>query len=311
MSYPEKYTFEFRTPEDLVLAEVEQRVEELLSKQELLEQIANADETLVKTFQENFAYEYPYEQEKNKKSKYSVSELKHASMVEKYDRMEGLVEIPDFLQEERESYVPVFAQKLTLDEDTDNTQKDNASHKKELYVSGVNRGALRGTAVHRVMECLNFKKILEVDISNDDAIEVFLEQEIACMLEKEQLTKEMCDLVSIKKLIDYVKNPVAIRMARADASGDLFREKPFVMDYKGMLLQGIIDVFWIEDEKIVVLDYKTDRVQMAEELITRYKTQLDLYADALCRIFSTKESKIESAEKLIYSFSLDEMIEIK
>ncbi|MBQ6845415.1 MAG: helicase-exonuclease AddAB subunit AddA [Agathobacter sp.] len=311
MSYPEKYTFEFRTPEDLVLAEVEQRVEELLSKQELLEQIANADETLVKTFQENFAYEYPYEQEKNKKSKYSVSELKHASMVEKYDRMEGLVEIPDFLQEERESYVPVFAQKLTLDEDTDNTQKDNASHKKELYVSGVNRGALRGTAVHRVMECLNFKKILEVDISNDDAIEVFLEQEIACMLEKEQLTKEMCDLVSIKKLIDYVKNPVAIRMARADASGDLFREKPFVMDYKGMLLQGIIDVFWLEDEKIVVLDYKTDRIQVAEELITRYKTQLDLYADALCRIFSTKESKIESAEKLIYSFSLDEVIEIK
>ena len=84
----------------------------------MLEQIANADDSLVKAFQESFAYEYPYEQEKNKKSKYSVSELKHASMVEKYDRMEGEVEVPDFLLEEREPYVPAFAQKL-LNENED------------------------------------------------------------------------------------------------------------------------------------------------------------------------------------------------
>ncbi len=302
MSYPESYDFQFFTPKDFVFAEVEQRVEKLLSKQEVLEQIANADMALVKDFQENFAYEYPYEQEKNKKSKYSVSELKHASMVEKYDRMEGKVEVPDFLKEERESYIPLFARK----------QEEITSEKVDVDTrrSGVNRGALRGTAVHRVMECLDFKKILEVDISNDNAINIFLETEIARMLEKEQLTQEMLELVSMNKLMDYVKNPVAIRMAKADASGDLFREKPFVMDYKGVLVQGIIDVFWLEEGKIVLMDYKTDRVQSGKELIDRYETQLNLYADALCRIFSTKESKIESAEKFIYSFRLDEVIKI-
>ncbi len=295
MSYPEKYAFDFFTARDLVLAEVEQRAEKQLLKQELFQQIANADDTLVKSFEESFAYEYPYAQEKNKKSKYSVSELKHASMVEKYDRMEGEVEVPDFLQEERESYVPAFAQK----ED-------------EVYFNdGVNRGALRGTAVHRVMECLDFKKILEVDTSSDDAINAFLETEIARMLEKEQITQEMVELVSLKKLRDYVKNPVSIRMAKADAKGDLFREKPFVMDHEGVLVQGIIDVFWLEEDKIVVLDYKTDRVQTEKELIDRYQTQLDLYADALCRIFSSKEHKIKTAEKLIYSFRLDEVVEVE
>ena len=305
MSYPEKYAFDFKNPKDFVLLEVERTVEEYVLKQELMEQITNADETLVNLFQESFSYKYPYEQEKNKKSKYSVSELKHASMVEKYDRMEGEVEVPEFLQEEREAYVPAFANELLMD-DVAYSQKSN-----EIYGNGVSRGALRGTAVHRVMECLDFKKILEVDVTSDEAITAFLEMEISRMLEKEQLSQEMLDLVSLKKLADYVKNPVAIRMAKADANGDLFREKPFVMEHEDILVQGIIDVFWLEEDKIVVLDYKTDRVNTSEELKTRYETQLELYADALCRIFSTKENKINTAEKLIYSFCLDEVIAIE
>ena len=327
MSYPEKYAFDFFTARDLVLAEVEQRVEKIISKQELLTQIAEADENLVKAFQESFAYQYPYLQEMHKKSKYSVSELKHASMVEKYDRMEGEVEVPDFLQEEREPYVPAFALKwleadveqASLHGEADVEQGSlhgEIASKQDKYVMDVhgnvvNRGALRGTAVHRVMECLDFKKILEVDIANDDAIKAFLEIEIARMLEKEQVTQEMIDLVSMKKLIDFVKNPVSLRMASADEKGDLFREKPFVMEHEGVLVQGIIDVFWLEEDKIVVLDYKTDRVQTADELKARYETQLNLYADALCRIFSSKEQKIEKAEKLIYSFRLDIVIEIE
>ena len=51
-----------------------------------------------------------------------------------------------------------------------------------------------------------------------------------------------------------------------------------------VLVQGIIDVFWEEEDGIVLLDYKTDRVDNAEELIRRYKKQLELYADALNRL---------------------------
>ena len=89
-------------------------------------------------------------------------------------------------------------------------------------------------------------------------------------------------------------------MAEADKRGDLFREKPFVMDYEGALLQGIIDVFWLEGDKIILLDYKTDSVSTEKELVDRYSRQLELYADALCRIFSTEANKIEHTENLIY-----------
>ena len=91
-----------------------------------------------------------YQSEAGKKSKYSVSELKHASLVLQYDRSEGEAVVPDFLQEDREVYVPDFAR----EEDREYPAAEN-----------VNQGAMRGTAVHRVMECLDFAAIADIDLS--------------------------------------------------------------------------------------------------------------------------------------------------
>ena len=124
------------------------------------------------------------------------------------------------------------------------------------------------------------------------------------------LSEEQRELIRPYKLLAFFQSPIALRMAQAQRRGDLFREKPFVMDYEGVLLQGFIDVFWIADDRIVLLDYKTDRVERAEELVQRYQKQLELYARALCRIFSTEARKIESTENVIYSFRLDEVIRL-
>ena len=301
LSYPEQYSFCFFDAYDLVLAGVKQVAEQELNQKDLMKQISLAEESLVNEFKERFAYEYPYAQEMNRKSKYSVSEIKHESMVEKYDRMEGAVEVPDFLLEEHEAYVPEFARKLHASTESD----DDANEQTESF--GVNRGALRGTAVHRVMECMDFSAFLDVDRDSKSAIIEFIQKELNRMV-PELLTEEQLALVDVERLYGFFASDVALRMAKADERGDLFREKPFVMDYKGVLVQGIIDVFWIEDEKIVLLDYKTDRVKKAEELVTRYQTQLDLYADALRRIFSTQTRSIKQTENLIYSFSLREVV---
>ncbi|MBQ6811656.1 MAG: helicase-exonuclease AddAB subunit AddA [Agathobacter sp.] len=305
LSYPDKYAITFVQESDLVLSEAKKRAQIEVEKEALLVKIANAKEGLVQQFKEAFAYEYPYKQDENKKSKYSVSELKHASMVEKYDHMEGGVEVPDFLLEERESYVPEFALDMEM---TKSSAKESVEETTRKAPAGVSRGALRGTAVHRVMECLDFKQILEIDTISIDEKRSFVKAEVARMLEMNLITEEMKELVRIDGLIKFVESPVALRMAKADANGDLFREKPFVMDYQGVLVQGIIDVFWLEGERIVLLDYKTDNVQKAEELVLRYKTQLELYADALSRVFSTKDRIIKETENLIYSFKLDQVI---
>ena len=73
-----------------------------------------------------------------------------------------------------------------------------------------------------------------------------------------------------------------------------------------VLIQGIIDVFWEEADGIVLLDYKTDHVDNAQELVHRYKKQLELYADALSRFSGEKPVK----EILIYSFALAETIRL-
>ena len=295
MSYPEKYAFTFVNAEELVVATAKELAAKKIAKDALVEQIRHADESLVEQYKSHFAYEYPYKQDETRKSKYSVSELKHDSMVENYDRTEGEVEVPDFLLEERESYVPEFAQ--------------TKSESGPFTATGEHKGALYGTAVHRVMECMDFAAFLGVDQTSKQAVLDYINQQLDAMVPN-LLPEEQRELIRPYKLLAFFQSPIALRMAKAERRGDLFREKPFVIDYEGVLLQGIIDVFWIEDGRIILLDYKTDRVEKAEELVQRYQRQLELYAQALCRIFSTAERKIESTESFIYSFRLDETIHL-
>ena len=98
-------------------------------------------------------------------------------------------------------------------------------------------------------------------------------------------------------------------MDTADQAGLLFREQPFVMgcpaDRVGeglpkeetVMIQGIIDAFFEEEDGLVLYDYKTDRVDTPEELRERYSVQLDFYERALAQI-TGKPVK----ERYLYSF---------
>lgn len=302
LSYPDKYTvstvdateFAARTAMDMAANDI--------SKAQLVKLIRKADEEKVKKLAEGFDFEYAYAFDITKKSKYSVSELKHDSMVERYDSTEREAERPKFLLEEKETYVPDFAR----DEDEAGSASNEGKELKNA--AGVNQGALRGTAVHRVMECLDFKRLCDIDTKDHVAVSAFVKKSMDEMLKKGLITDDMYRLTRPKLIEQFISSDVAARMAQADKRGDLYKEKPFVMDYEGVLVQGIIDVFWLENDKIVLLDYKTDRVNAAKELIDRYSTQLKLYADALGRIFSTDGKSIQADERLIYSFRLQQTI---
>lgn len=303
LSYPDKYTvstvdateFAARTAMDMAANDI--------SKAQLIGHISAADETKAKELAEEFDFEYAYASDITKKSKYSVSELKHDSMVEKYDSTEREAERPKFLLEEKETYVPDFAR----DDEAGGASNES---KEPKNAAGVNQGALRGIAVHRVMECLDFKSLCDIDTKDHVAVSAFVKKSMDEMLKKGLITDDMYRLTRPKLIEQFISSDVAARMAQADKRGDLYKEKPFVMDYEGVLVQGIIDVFWLENDKIVLLDYKTDRVNAAKELIDRYSTQLKLYADALGRIFSTDGKSIQADERLIYSFRLQQTIVI-
>ena len=88
---------------------------------------------------------------------------------------------------------------------------------------------------------------------------------------------------------------------------DLINDGSLNYDDESIMLRGIIDAYFEEDEKIVIVDYKTDFVndENREEVINRYKKQLDLYAEVVKNL-TGKEVK----EKYIYLFGIDEGVSI-
>lgn len=299
LSYPDKYTIEPFDIKQMVWGMAEKQVEKQMDYGALKERVEQAEEEVVRQYDELFSYRYPYEEEVRKKSKYSVSELKHDSMLQVFDRSQGEAQVPDFLQNDREHCIPSFA----LSGQEQGTEAD-------VSQGNANPGALRGTAVHRVMECLDFRKLASLDRDNPGAVKEFVRGELSRMLSEGALDASSFSLVYPSMIEAFVRDPVAGRMADAASRGQLYREKPFIMEHDGVLVQGIIDVFWMEGDSIILLDYKTDRVNESEELVLRYQTQLKLYANALTRIFSTEEQKKTAEEKLIYSFRLKEVVKL-
>lgn len=321
LSYGDKYPVRIVEAAELVLQEVENQLEQNENLTERIVEIEAADTQLVGQLKQRFSQRYPYQTDILRKNKYSVSELKHRAMREKFEA-EQEETVPAFLEEPVTPTIPLFIQRQeSVEQETQN------------------RGALRGTAVHRVMECYDFTS------------EKNVQEQMDAMEKEEKITADMRTLVKERIVADFVSSETGKRMALAQRMGALYREKPFVMGFTEeelenygfgarsntdtcenihektdsdqekeeqekicheedlTLIQGIIDVFWIEDDGITVLDYKTDRVDTAQELIDRYATQLKLYADALERVFATRKLKVK--EILIYSFRLEKLISIE
>lgn len=343
LSYGDKYPVRIVEAAELVLDEVENQLEKNENLTERIGEIEAADTQLVGQLKQRFSQRYPYQTDILRKNKYSVSELKHRAMRERFEA-EQEETVPAFLEEPVTPTIPLFIQRQgSVEQEAQNKAQDagqEAESKAEQKIESntANRGALRGTAVHRVMECYDFTS------------EKSVQEQMEAMEKEEKITADMRALVKEQIVADFVSSETGKRMALAQRMGALYREKPFVMGFTEeelenygfgagaqmienevqtenaqqeivlenvsrenhmheedlTLIQGIIDVFWIEDDGITVLDYKTDRVDTAQELIDRYATQLKLYADALERVFAARKLKVK--EILIYSFSLEQLI---
>lgn len=92
-------------------------------------------------------------------------------------------------------------------------------------------------------------------------------------------------------------------MQKAELDGNLYREQKFILyfDESEVMVVGVIDSYFRENDELVIVDYKTDRVMEKEAskvLTDRYKEQLDYYSEALSSItgLKVKESYLYSVE---------------
>lgn len=249
--------------------------------------------------QERFAYQYPHPGLQKLYTKTTVSELKIAAMAEKDEAA-----FHTFEEKEVVPYIPGF-------------------RREQEKVSG----AVRGNAFHRTMELLDFMYVFvesglfekcpgdyETYRKRLDAerlknrLEEFLQRETISL----RLTEEYAKAVSLPKILNFLEQELAYRMWRAQEQGLLYREQPFVLgidakrldpdlpEGEKVLIQGIIDVFFIEDGEIVLLDYKTDVIDSLEALWNRYNVQIQYYEEAL-----TKLMQMPVKERILYSFYLE------
>ncbi|MCI6629406.1 MAG: helicase-exonuclease AddAB subunit AddA [Lachnospiraceae bacterium] len=276
---------------DIVREELQSDISGNLRRERLLAGNYPVDERMEDEMCGRLSYEYPHKNLEQLYTKTTVSELKLERMVELSEPVNQM-----FDTQIRKAYVPRFAGQI-----------------QELS------GSSRGNAYHRVMELLR----LDIPAGTDGGAqaEILAKEEITSQIRgfaaEGKMPEEYVSCVSEDKLLRFLNTPEACRMREADEQGLLYREQPFVLglpakevkeefpEGETVLIQGIIDVFWEEEDGITVLDYKTDRVRESQELIRRYQAQLDWYGEALFRLTGKPVT-----EKLIYSFCLNEIIRL-
>ncbi len=198
-------------------------------------------------------FSYPYEHARSLKSKYSVTELNRKAELLESSFVEELA-VPKFRQGEK---------KLTAAE--------------------------RGTVYHGIMERIDFAAAAREGID-------YLKTAVAEMIEQEIFTAEEIAAVRLSRITDFFESELGKRCAKAFAAGSLQRERPFnlqmEMDGENVIVQGIIDCSFEEEDGLVLFDYKTNWIdrekpfeQEADRLRQMYRQQIAIYCCALAKTY--------------------------
>ena len=139
------------------------------------------------------------------------------------------------------------------------------------------------------MQEVEYEKLFPEDGAVGEAIEVTTDEAVLSNAASVEGNEE-----SLKRYIDRIESN---RESFVESNADSHVEK--------VILQGIIDAFIMEEDGIILVDYKTDRVKDGEELRNRYQKQIDLYSEALEQILGKKVRR-----RVLYSFSLGEEVDL-
>ena len=248
---------------------IENEVEDI-SKKIIEESNKNNDEQEKEKIKEILNWQYKHQSIEGIPTKTSVSKLK-----EEREQEVQITQEPKFINEEAKT-------KLT--------------------------GAQKGTLIH-----LCLQKMKETEEYNLEKITELIEE----LKDKEIITEIEAQNIDKEKLLEYTNSQLWTELKQAK---EIHKEHPFYINIKAsriynqinkeddedILVQGVIDLFFIDkDDKLILVDYKTDYVQHENELVEKYKGQLDLYKEALEQSLDKKVDKM-----CIYSVYLNKLIEI-
>ncbi|MBP3886134.1 MAG: helicase-exonuclease AddAB subunit AddA [Cellulosilyticum sp.] len=239
------------------------------------------------------SYQYAHNEAVLLPTKVSVSEIKRKSQTQSDDYADvQLFEYHDATDE-------IFEQALEVPVPSFIKSKE------------VLEGARRGTLIHSIFEHLDYLKVQD---------EAAIRLEIERLILEKKLEPEVLSVINPKTLVAMSQSDVVEKMRRAE---HFEKEKAFIYlapaslvdpsypEDEEILIQGVIDAYFIDEEGITVVDYKTDYVDLKnieaskEKIRIRYQKQLAFYAMALEGI-----TKISVAHQYIYLYNINEWMHL-
>lgn len=216
-------------------------------------------------------------------SRISVSELKKKEQEEKnvYENVDNMSDI-----------------ELANDDDIKIESKSNFKIPNILSDDEDRYTAVRkGILVHFILEHL------DMSISSKDELKKYIDSLVLSNTINENDKK----YINITRIYNFLNSNIGVELKKAKK---VFREYEFILKDESIsrsIIQGVIDLFYIrEDGKVVLVDFKTDRIFDEEVFTKRYKRQLDIYKEAIQKLLLYKVDRT-----YIYSFSMNKEIEIK
>ncbi|HSQ33271.1 MAG TPA: 3'-5' exonuclease, partial [Peptostreptococcaceae bacterium] len=270
-------------PDELIKSEKTKEEE----KKDIIEILKNMDFSNDKSeygdvIRARLTYEYPYKEAIDLPTSLAATEIKRVQ------DSEDSVEYKNMFNKVTKLKKPLFI------------QEGEATSK----ISGMERG----TITHLVMQKLDLTKVGNVSD---------IKEQLDNLVKNEIITKIQSEVINPYKIYNFFKSEIGQRMLNSEF---LKREQAFYIQFRAteiykeleekyeneyIMVRGIIDAYFEENEEIVLIDYKTDYVdlQNKSEIINKYKKQLDLYSNALQKLTGKKVK-----EKYIYLFGIDEEV---
>ena len=286
-----------------------------------------------KLMEEHFSYVYPYEKSTHRSPKYSVSLLKMKAMEEHGEELsengqEGRAVAPEW-DEETEARQQA-------------KEKPDSPLIQKMKAEGKNIGAAIGDSYHHALAFYDYSKDIsqlseflspeEYGLLNQEKLKKFLDSPLGQLFAKAYKENTLYREQHFMQEVEYEKlfpeygavgetteEAVSTNAASVESNAGSVESDAGIVKSNGdstidssvdsttekVILQGIIDAFIMEEEGIILVDYKTDRVKDGEELRNRYQKQIDLYSEALEQILGKKVRR-----RVLYSFSLGEEVDL-
>ena len=200
----------------------------------------------------------------------------------------------------------IVTKRAASETDKNFVDRDYFASSSPAFMSGKGlTGAARGIATHSFIQYADYEKA-----------RVSVKDEIERLRDKGTLTDAEADSINVEAAEIFFSSSL---LGRILTSSLVMREKKFTVEvpvsdvYEGMekyademiMIQGIADCAFLEDGKLVVVDYKTDRLPTEEMFREKYASQVLIYKKAL-----KMATGYDVKETLLYSFHLGKEIKV-